>query len=87
MRDMKLRRMGNSLGTTFSKGLLQKAGLSGDEELEVVAVPGEIRLRRANSRFVVELTKSEATALATGKMDSKAAETALGKVRKLVSGD
>lgn len=87
MRNMKLRRMGNSLGTTFSKDLLQKAGFSGDEELEVSVAPGEIRLRRANGRFVVELTKGEATALATGRMDSKAAESALGKVRKLVSGE
>lgn len=84
---MKLRRIGNSLGTTFSKETLQKAGLSGDEELEVVAGVGEIRLRRASGRLVVEFTKAEAAALASGKLETKAAETALDKVRKLVAAE
>lgn len=80
---MKLRQIGNSLGTTFSKGTLQAAGFDGNEELEVVASLGEIILRRSRKRLVVEFTKSEATALATGKFDSKAGEAALEKVRKL----
>lgn len=61
------------------------AGLSGDDEIEVVATPGEIRLRRANGRVIVEFTKSEAVALAAGKLETKAAEAALSRVRKLVA--
>ncbi len=82
---MKLRKIGNSLGTTFSKDVLQKAGFTGDEALEVVASPGEIRLRRASGRIVIELTEAEANALAAGDMDAEAAVSALAKVRAMVT--
>lgn len=81
---MKLRKIGNSLGTTFSKEVLQKAGFAADDQLEVTASAGEIRLRRAGGRLVLELTKAEAGALAEGKMDSKAGLSALAKARKLM---
>ena len=80
---MKLRRIGNSLGTTFSKEVLQKAGLTGDEEFEVIAGGGEIKLRRSSERVVVEFTKAEAVALAATQSETKAAASALNKVRKL----
>lgn len=80
---MKLRKVGNSLGTTFSKEVLQKAGLTADDELEVAVSAGEIRLRRADGRLTLELTKAEAMALADGKMDSKAGLSVVAKARKL----
>jgi len=82
---MKLIRRGNSLGTTFGREVLQSAGITGDDELEISATPGEIRLRRLD-RHLVELTEREAIALASGKFESKAAESALAKVKKLVEG-
>jgi len=81
---MKLRKIGNSLGTTFSKEVLQNAGITADDELQVVATPGEIRLRSADGRLTLELTKVEADALAEGKMTSKAGLSVVAKVRKLV---
>lgn len=80
----KLRRIGNSLGTTFSKGVLQQAGLTGDEPLELVVRPGELRLRRAMACIAVEFTPAEATALAAGETATKAARAAQAKVRKLL---
>lgn len=82
---MKLRKIGNSLGTTFSREVLQKAGFEGDEDLEVSVTTGEIRLHRANSPLMVELTRAEANALADGKLESKAAVAVFAKVRKLVA--
>lgn len=84
---MKLRRIGNSLGTTFSREILQKAGLTGDEEIEVIVGNGEIKLRRTSERVVVEFTKAEAAALAATQSETKAAESALNKVRKLVAAE
>lgn len=81
---MKLRRIGNSLGTTFSREILQKASLAGDEELELITFPGEIRLRRVSDRIVVQLTEAEAKALTAGNLETKAATTALAKVRALL---
>lgn len=72
------------MGTTFSKDLLQKAGFTSEDPLEVTATPGEIRLRRASGHILVDLSRAEANALISGKLDSKAAASALGKVRKLV---
>jgi len=81
---MKLRRIGNSLGTTFSREVLQKAGLTGEEEFELIVAHGEIKLRRATERVVVEFTKAQAVALAATQSANKDAEAALCKVRKLV---
>lgn len=84
MKDtMKLRKVGNSLGATFSKELLKEAGFSGDEELEVAAQEGEIMIRRTSVRLVVEFSKAEAEALAGEKLGTKAGKSALAKVRKL----
>lgn len=82
MSTMKLRKVGNSLGLTFSKEILQKAGLTGDEELEVTASRGEILLRKTKGGLTVEFSKAEATALAGRKFETKAGESALEKVRK-----
>jgi len=81
---MKLRKIGNSLGTTFSRELLQRAGLTGDEELEVITANGEITLRKSRSGVPVEFSRTEAQALACGKYDTKAGQSALDKVRKAV---
>ncbi len=82
---MKLRKIGNSLGTTFSRDMLTKAGFAEGEELDVVVSAGEITIRpAAPSRILVEFTPAEAKALASGKTDSKLAEAALNKLRRLV---
>jgi antitoxin component of MazEF toxin-antitoxin module len=78
---MKLRRIGNSLGTTFGKALLDRAGFKEDDQLEIQAVPGEMRIRRASNGLVVELTQSEANALAEGNTKSRAWKSAIEKVR------
>lgn len=78
---MKLRRIGNSLGTTFGKALLERAGFKEDDQLDIQAVPGEIQIRRASNRLVVELTQSEANALAEGNTKSRAWKSAMEKVR------
>lgn len=85
MSTKKLRRIGNSLGTTFSKELLQQAGFSGDEELQITAAPGEIRIRSA-TKILVELSRAEADALATGNLASKPAAAALNKIQTQVAG-
>jgi len=80
---MKLRKVGNSLGTTFSREVLSKAGFAEGDELEVVVSAGEIAIRPAVlTKVVVEFTPAEAKALTTGKLDSKLAESALNKVRR-----
>lgn len=84
---MKLRKIGNSLGTTFSREVLQKAGFAPDDELEVTASAGEIRLRRTNGRLLVNLSRAEADALLACKMDSKDGLSALAKVRKLIKSE
>lgn len=84
---MKLRKIGNSLGTTFSKEVLQKAGFTAEDQLEVVVATGEISLRRAKGGIVVEFSKAEAGALTSGKLESKAGISALAKVRKLVDAE
>lgn len=81
---MKLRKVGNSLGLTFPKDVLNKAGITGDDELEVSVVRGEIVLRKAKGGAVVEFNKAEAAALAAGEFESKAGKSALDKVRKVV---
>lgn len=82
---MKLRRIGNSIGTTFTKEALQQAGFSESEELVVSAFPGEIRIKRAGGRQVLELSIAEVKALATGTIDSRAGQAACAKARKLLA--
>jgi antitoxin component of MazEF toxin-antitoxin module len=84
--SMKLRKIGNSLGTTFSRDTLAKAGISEGQELEVIAEPGEIKIRPASSNgILIELSSAEAKALATGKFETKSAESALNKIRRLIN--
>ncbi|GEM_PF-1203317 len=66
-----------------SQDVLKAAGFSCDDELEIAASSGEIAIRRANIRLVVEFTKAEADALASDEMATKASKSALAKVRKL----
>jgi antitoxin component of MazEF toxin-antitoxin module len=82
---MKLRKVGNSLGTTFSREVLSRAGFTEGDELEVLVTPGEISIRPATATKVfIEFTPAEARALASGKLDSKAGESAITKVRREV---
>lgn len=82
---MKLRKIGNSQGTTFSREVLNRAGFEDGQELDVIASPGEIRIIPAVvSGVTVAFTTAEAKALAAGKLDSKSGEAALNKVRRLI---
>ena len=60
---MKLRRIGNSLGTTFSRETLAAAHIGPDDELEIVAVAGEIRIKKAKPTILLELSKDEVALL------------------------
>jgi len=85
---MKLRKIGNSQGTTFSREVLNKAGFGEGQELDVLASPGEIRIVPAIvSGVTVSFTTAEAKALATGKLDSKSGEAALNKVRRIIGAE
>jgi len=84
---MKLRKIGNSLGTTFDKPTLAKAGFSELDSLVVTSAPGEIRIRRAGGRQTLELSETEIKALATGDVNSKAGKAVSMKARKLLGLD
>jgi antitoxin component of MazEF toxin-antitoxin module len=85
---MKLRKIGNSRGTTFSREVLNKAGFEDGQELDVLASPGEIKIVPAVvSGFTVSFTTAEAKALAAGKLDSKSGEAALNKVRRMIGAE
>ena len=62
---MKLRRIGNSVGTTFSREVLAAAHIDPSEELEIVAVAGEIRIKKANPSVLLDLSKEEVALLAS----------------------
>ena len=81
---MKLRKIGNSLGTTFRKETLVRAGFVEADELEVQAVPGEIRIRRTGGRLSLDLTRAEAKALVAGNAESKAGQAVQAIARKLL---
>jgi antitoxin component of MazEF toxin-antitoxin module len=82
---MKLRKIGNSLGTTFSREVLNRAGLEEGQELDILASPGEIKIVPAVvSGVTVSFTTAEAKALASGKLDTKSGEAALNKVRRMI---
>jgi antitoxin component of MazEF toxin-antitoxin module len=84
--NMKLRKIGNSLGTTFTQEILAKAGISEGQELEVIGTLGEIKIRpAAGNSVIVEFSAAEAKALAGGKLDSKSGESALNKVRRVMN--
>lgn len=82
---MKLRKIGNSQGTTFSRDVLNKAGFADGQELDIVASPGEIKIVPAAVEGVlVSLTVAEAKALVAGKIDSRPGLAAVNKVRRLI---
>ena len=82
---MKLRKIGNSQGTTFSRDMLNRAGFEDGQELDVLVSPGEIKIIPAVvSGVTVSFTTAEAKALATGELDSKFGEAALKKVRRII---
>ncbi|GGZ00672.1 hypothetical protein ACFFTM_09530 [Pseudoduganella plicata] len=85
---MKLRKIGNSQGTTFSRDTLNRAGFEDGQELDVLVSPGEIKIVPAVvSGVTVSFTTAEAKALATGKLDSKSGEAALNKVRRIIGAE
>ncbi len=82
---MKLRKIGNSQGTTFSRDVLNKAGFVDGQELDIVASPGEIKIvPAAFDGVLVPLTVAEAKALVAGRVDSKPGMAAVSKVRRLI---
>lgn len=83
---MKLRKVGNSLGATFTKALLTTAGFEVDEELEVVAAPGELRIKSLKNRMTLDLSSEEAMALATGNLTSKPGKSVVTKAKNLLRG-
>ncbi len=87
MSTMKLRRIGNSLGTTFDKATLARAGFSEDDALVVTSTAGEIKIRRAGGRQVLDLAEAEIRAIATGDTTSKAGKALAAKARKLLGED
>lgn len=83
---MKLRKVGNSLGATFSREALSQAGFTVGQELEVIAKHGEIKIRPASaSTFLVGFTADEVKALAAREWNSKPGESALSKVREIIA--
>jgi antitoxin component of MazEF toxin-antitoxin module len=85
---MKLRKIGNSQGMTFSREVLSKAGFEGGQELDVLVSPGEIKIVPAVvSGVTVSFTTAEAKALASGKLGSKSGEAALKKIRRIMGAE
>lgn len=84
---MKLRKIGNSLGTTFDKATLARAGFGEDDELVVTSTSGEIKIRRAGGRQAIDLSEAEIRALAAGDATSKAGRAVAAKARKLLGMD
>ena len=85
--SFKLRRIGNSYGTTFSQEVLNAAGLKKEQDLELRVSPGEIRIVPAvASGVTVMLTADEAQAIAASELDSEAGRAALDKIKKGIAG-
>lgn len=82
---MKLRKIGNSFGTTFSQDALSKAGFTEDVELDVIAVRDEIIIRPAlPNGYAIEFTPSEAKAIAREQLGTKSGQAAVQKIRRLL---
>lgn len=84
MGTMKLRKIGNSLGLTFDKATLARAGFGEGDPLMVSSTPGEIKIRRAGGRQTLDLSELEIRALAEGDTTSKAGRAVVAKARKLL---
>jgi antitoxin component of MazEF toxin-antitoxin module len=83
----KLRKIGNSNGTTFSQEILNAAGFKPGQLLDMMVSPGEIKIVPAvESGVMVVFTADEAQAVATGQLDTQAGLSALNKVRKGLDG-
>lgn len=81
---MKLRKIGNSLGTTFTRDILATAGFTEDVELDIVATPGEIRLHPpAGAAIRIEFTAQEAESLFRGNIDADFLAAARIKLREM----
>lgn len=87
MNTMKLRKIGNSLGATFDKPTLARAGFGEGDPLVVSSTPGEIKIRRAGGRQALDLSEAEIRAVAAGDTTSKAGKTVVAKARKLLGQD
>jgi antitoxin component of MazEF toxin-antitoxin module len=83
----KLRKIGNSQGTTFSQEVLNSAGFKPGQLLDMVVSPGEIKILPAvESGVMVVFTADEAHAVAAGDLHTEAGQAALDKVRKGLDG-
>jgi len=81
---MKLRKIGNSLGTTFTRDVLATAGFTEEVELEIAATPGEIRIRPpAGAAILIEFSPEEAEALFRGHVDTAFLTAARAKIREI----
>lgn len=78
-----LRRVGNSLGLTFTKDVLAVAGFSEGQELHLSVATGEIRIF-GDPMIGIELSTAEAMALIEGKQDSDAGKSAVLKLRNQI---
>lgn len=87
MNTMKLRKIGNSLGTTFDKATLARAGFGESDALIVSSTAGEIKIRRVGGRQVLDLSEAEVKAVASGDTTSKAGKAVAAKARKLLGQD
>lgn len=83
-KELKLRRIGNSVGLTFSKETLARAGFDDDEKIALFVVPGEIRLRSGSDRHRLDLSQSEIKALASGELGGKEGKAVLAKAKSLL---
>lgn len=81
---MKLRPIGNSVGTVFSKDVLQRSGLAEGDELVADVAPGEIRLRRAGAALMLPVTEGEAREIASGTTSKKTWASVAARARRLV---
>lgn len=87
MNAMKLRKIGNSLGTTFDKATLARAGFGEDDALVVTSSAGEIKIRRAGGRHALDLSEAEIRAVAAGDTTSKAGKAVAAKARKVLGAE
>lgn len=65
---MKLRRVGNATGLALRKEILEASGLAEGDEVEVVAGPGEIRIRKASGEIYLALPVTDLQELARGRV-------------------
>lgn len=74
---MKLRKVGNSLGLTFTRDVLSRAGLQEGQELKIIANPGSITIQPMHESVIVELSEMEVVALISGDLKSEEGKSAI----------